>query len=157
MKTLTIFIALMLVGVASLAAQQDKITYDKHGRISSVRYANGQEIRYEYDEYNNLTSTRSVVASVENNTAANFTITVKPNPASQHVTVEVPAQPGTAVTFRVVTLDGRQVLRRQVLSEETGVARTTIDRTQDGIAPGQYQVSVATSGGRSTTSVTFSE
>ena len=147
MKMLTSILALLVFGSLSLVAQSDEYTYDKHGRVTKVRYANGQEVRYEYDGYNNLTSIRSVVASVPESEQIPD-ISVRPNPASDHVTIEVPAPAGTAVTFRVVTLDGRQILRRQVLADGTGTARTTLERDQDGLSTGQYQVAVATTTGR---------
>ena len=156
MKMLTSILALLVVGSMTLAAQSDEYTYDEYGRITKVRYANGQEIRYAYDNYNNLTSIESVVASVTDRETVPK-ISVRPNPASDHVTIEVPAPAGTAVTFRVISMDGRQLLRRQVLAESDGTARTTLERDQDGLSTGQYQVAVATTNGRGATSVTFSE
>jgi len=156
MKMITSILALLVLGSLTVAAQSDEYTYDQHGRITKVRYANGQEIRYTYDNYNNLTSVQSVVASVTDREQLPE-ISVRPNPASDHVTIEVPAPSGTAVTFRVITTDGRQILRRQVLADESGVARTTLQRDADGLSNGQYQVAVATNNGRNATSVTFRE
>ena len=84
-------------------------------------------------------------------------ILAAPNPAVDHTVIEVPAPAETAVTFRVVSADGEQLLRRQVLADDTGTARTTLERDRDGLPPGQYQVAVATTNGRGSTSVTFSE
>ncbi len=154
MKSLYPALCVLLLAASTAAAQSDKISYDKHGRITSVRYANGQEIRYEYDARNNLTSVTNVVTSVDESTEPPA-VSVRPNPASDQATIEIPATAGTAVTVQLVSTDGRLLFRRQILSDASGMARLQIDAETEGLAPGQYQVSVATLAGRTTTALTI--
>ena len=154
-STRVVAFCLFLVGGAiAVQAQSDHVSYDKHGRVTTIRYANGQEVRYEYDDRNNLTTVTNVVSSVDE-AVETPAVWIHPNPASDHTTVTVPAVAGTAVTFTLTTLQGRLLWRRQVLADEVGQAVLAVDAQEEGLSPGMYQVGVATTAGRTSTALTI--
>lgn len=85
MKTvLTILTALSLYVVG---ANAETYRYDDAGRLVSVRYDNGLETTYSYDNNGNLIKSATAVANTVTSDAQLRQISVSPNPASTHVTI----------------------------------------------------------------------
>ena len=120
------FCLFLVGGAIAVQAQSDHVSYDKHGRVTTIRYSNGQEVRYEYDDRNNLTTVTNVVSSVDE-AVETPAVWIHPNPASDHTTVTVPAVAGTAVTFTLVALGMASAdLGFRLLTRRTGLSHSKI-------------------------------
>lgn len=53
----------MMAGVAAAATDNVTYTYDSHGRIQTVTYANGTTITYAYDSAGNRTTATTTCSS----------------------------------------------------------------------------------------------
>ena len=142
---------LMLTCASAYAQTKQTLTYDTVGRVSTVTYMQGTQvvkISYEYDGRSNLISSRTEVTTDVHDDESNsaLILTLKPNPTSSEVMIEVGGEPGTATEISVVHMSGRVMIKNIVIADDSGIARLQFNSRDEGLASGSYTV-VAVNGG----------
>lgn len=152
MKTHLLSLSLIvIVACGTLHAQtQEQRTYDNLGRISTVTYTQGNQslrISYDYDRRGNIVKTTSEQTTSVHEANSSMVITVSPNPTSQHILVETPAQDGELVSMVITDQAGRTISTHVSEPATNGKARLSLNLDASKLANGLYFVNATTQSG----------
>lgn len=147
--------AVMAGSVQAIAQTRQDFTYDEAGRVSSVAFKRGNTTRlitYTYDHRNNLTAVETAVTVSVQEEVIDPAFTVRPNPASDHLAIDLSTFGDRAVTVEIHSRRGELVFKREITPGQQA-SSVELDPRAEGMASGTYLISVSAGGTRTSRTV----
>jgi len=131
MKAINLIIALLFVGLSSMAQQYE---YDELNRVTKVTYPSNQRAYYSYDELGNRqVKSRTAITSVKK-IIQNKAVSVFPTPARDELNIQFTTAEYNNVSAEIFTISGKKVLTKQL----NGISENSTKLNVSNLAVGTY-------------------